>query len=369
MIRAYAIFIFISMIILTGCSRDKMVADQMVDFQDEQVANREQMAAYVSSMIKKNPKNPELHLKMAELNLDLNNIEAAEDALNSYESLKGADQEADFLRAKIAFKLGNQLKALNISEDLFLNGFESIELHELLFQLYYDSKESLKAIDQINYAIEMNPANQEYYYNKAICYMQNRDTVNAISSLEKAILDGYDSIKAITQYVDLLVAINDQEKALTVINQGLRVDPENPDLNTAYARLLKNQKQFRRAKDILFEILKEDENNYKAYAALSEVYLDTYLYDSVLYYANRAIKLNENYLQSYYTKATVYERKQNYHSALNIYEQVLDIDPENPIALYESDKLRNYLSYLRRITEEYNNRPVVPLLKPKSIDN
>ncbi len=367
MIKLYSIFIF--MIILTACSRDKKVTDRMVDFKKEKVANQEQMAAYLNSMIKKNPKNPDLYLKLTELNLELNKIAEAEDALNSYETLKGNDQQADFLKAKIALKLGNNRRALHISEELFLNGFESIELHELLFYLYYASKESLKAIDQINYAILMNPANQEYYYNKAICYMQNRDTVNAIISLETAIRDGYDSVKAITQYVDLLVAINDQDKALEAINQGLEVEPENPDLNTSFARLLKNQKQFRKSKDILFEILNEDENNYKAFTALSEVYLDTYEYDSVIYFANRAIKLNENYLQAYFTKATVYERKQNYYSALNIYEQVLKIDPENPIALYESDKLRNYLSYLQRITEEYNNRPVVPLLKPKSIEN
>jgi tetratricopeptide (TPR) repeat protein len=341
----------------------------MVDIQNEKVANREQMAAYVNEMIKKDPKNPELYLKMAELYLALNKMDAAGEAVEKYKALKGTDPEADFLEAKIAYKLGNRQRALTNAEALFLDGYESIELHELLFQLYYETRESLKAIDQINYAIEMNPANHEYYYNKAICYMQNRDTVNALVSLESAIHDGYDSINAITQYVDLLVAVNDQEKAIRVINQGLSVDPDNPDINTGYARLLKNQKQFRKAKDILFDILKEDKNNYKACAALSEVYLDTYSYDSVLYYANKAIQLNENYFLPYYTKAKVFARKQNYYSALNIYEQVLDKDPENPIALYESDKLRNYLSYLQRITEEYNNRPVVPLLKPKSIEN
>lgn len=363
------LYIFIFFIILAGCSQNKNVQEKMIDIREDKVADQEEMVAYLSKMIQRNPKNPDLFLKKAELNVELNHIASAEEDLKSYESLKGTDREADFLKAKIAFKRGNPSKALNIAEELFLEGYESIELHELLFRLYYDSKESLKAIDQINYAIEMNPANQEYFYNKAICYMQNRDTINAIASLENAIRDGYDSIKAIIQYVDLLVATNDQEKAGKAIQKGLLVDPENMDLNTAYARLLKNQKQFRKSKDILFNILKEDNGNFKACAALAEVYLDTYEYDSVLFYANRAIDSNSDYFPPYYTKATVYQRKKNYYSALHIYEKVLDMDPGNPTALYESDKLRNYLSYLQKVTEEYNNRPVVPLLKPKSIEN
>lgn len=367
MIKPY--FQIIILLLILGCSSNKQKPDRMVDIKAENVANGKQMAAYVTGLIKKNPKNPELYLKMAGLNIELENMEEAEVALRTYEELKGADSESDFLKAKIAYKLGNEQEALTIAEELFQDGYETIDLHELLFQLYYESKESLKAIDQINYAIEMNPANHEYYYNKAICYMQNRDTVNALVSLETAIDDGYDSINAITQYVDLLVAINDQGKALRAINRGLSVDPDNSDLNTAYARLLKNQNKFRESKDILYGILSEEVNNYKAYAALSEVYLATYSYDSALYYANKAIGLNEYYFPPYYTKATVYSRKQNYYSALTIYDQVLDKDPENPIALYESDKLRNYLSYLQRITEDYKNRPVVPLLKSKSIDN
>jgi len=362
-------YVSVLILFLAGCSRENKVNEKMVDFRQNKVADQQERIAYLSKMISKNPKNPDLFLKIAELNVELNNLASAEEALNSYESLKGAAQEADFIKAVIAYKRGNSAEALHIAENLFLEGYESIDLHELLFRLYYDSKESLKAIDQVNYAIELNPANQEYYYNKAICYMQNRDTVNAITSLEKAFQNGYDSITAITQYVDLLVAINDQEKAETAIQKGLHVDPENRDLNIAFARLLKNEKQYRKAKDILFSILLEDNDNFKACSALAEVYLNTYQYDSVLFYANRAIDINSDYIPSYYTKATVYQRKQNYYSALNIYEQVLEKDPGNPIALYESDKLRNYLSYLQKITEEYNNRPVVPLLKPKSIEN
>jgi tetratricopeptide (TPR) repeat protein len=327
----------------------------MVDIRKEKIADKIQMAGYLTEMIDKNPKNPDLFLKLAELHLDLGEPAKAETAIRSYESLEENKPEADLLKSKIVFQLGDTRKALEIAENLFLDGYESIELHELLYRLYYESKEYLKAIDQINYALEKNPANQEYYYNKSICYIQNRDTLNALAGLEVAINNGYKAIHAISQYVDLLVAVNNQKKALQAIHDGLKIEPENPDLNTAYARLLKNQDQFRQAKDILFGILAEDTDNYKALAALSEVYLDTYSYDSALFYTNRAIQLNKNYFPPYFAKAAVFELRKNHYSALEIYSQVLEKDPDNPVALFEYERIRSYLSYNRRLSRQLDS--------------
>jgi len=365
--------IVLLLIVLLGCSSRKQKSHHMMDIREEKIADKEQMTEYVSEMIEKNPDNPDLYLKLAELNLQMNRVQKAESALNSYETLEGTKPEADFIKSKIAFELGKHQEALKIAENLFLSGYESVELHELLYQLYYESKEYLKAIDQINYALEKNPANQEYYYYKSICYMQNRDTLNALAGLEVAINDGYEGIQAIVQYVDLLVAVNDQKKALKAINGGLAIDPGNPDLNTAYARLLKNQDQFKKAKDILFGILAEDTDHFKSLAALSEVYLDTYSNDSVLFYANRAIQLNENYFPPYYAKAAVFERGKNYYSALEIYSQVLDRDPENPVALYEYERIRSYLTYNRRLSQQLDStrQAIRNLPKPvkKTINN
>ena len=323
--------------------------------EEQRIASSEEKINYVSEMIRKDPKNQDLYLKMATLSLDQDNIAEAEAALSTYENLKGSGPEADFLKARINYELGRNQTALEIAENLFLNGFEAIELHELLYHLYLEADEVLKAIDQINYAIEKNPANHEYFFFKAVCYMENRDTVNAIVSLETAINDGYRSMEAIVQYVDILVAHDDREKAAETINLGISIDALNPDLNTAYARLLKNQDQFRKAKDILFGILSEDSDHYKALAALSEVYLDTYSYDSALFYSTRAIQLNENFFPPYFVKADVFERRKNHYSALDIYSQVLERDPDNPVALHEYERIRSYLSYNQRLSQQLDS--------------
>lgn len=355
-------------VIISACSRKDPV-DQMVDHPENKIASTSQMITYISDLINKYPGNPDLYLKKAELNYQLKQWEEAKKSLESFRKLNGENLEADLLIARVAHELGDHDLSLKYAEELFINGYQSVTLNELLFHLYFEEKEYLKAIDQINYALERNPVNFEYLHQKAVCYIQNRDTLNAIVSLEIAIDQGYNSIAALTQYVELLIGQNNQKKALAAINRGLSMDPDNTDLNIAYARLLKNQRQFKRSKGLLFSILHDEQNNYKAYSLLAEIYLDTYMYDSVLYYANRAIRINEVYFPPYFTKAKVFERRQNYYTALYNIEQVLEKDPENPKALIESDKIRNYLSYLQRITKEYENRPVLPLLKPKRIDN
>jgi tetratricopeptide (TPR) repeat protein len=323
----------------------------MINVEEKKIASTEEMIVYVSERIQKDPKDQDLYLKMAALSLDQQMIPEAEAALATYENLKGSDPEADFLKARIKLAQGKHLTALEIAENLFLNGFESIDLHELLYHLYLEADEILKAIDQVNYAIEKNPANHEYFFYKAVCYMQNRDTANALISLETAINDGYRFMEAIIQYVDLLVAVDDRAKAIEAINLGLSIDASDADINTAYARLLKNQGQFRKAKDILFDILDKDSDHYKALSALSEVYLNTYSYDSVLFYSNQAIQLNGDYFPPYYSKAAVFEKRKNYYSALEVFSQVLDRDPDNPVALHESERIRTYLSYNQRLTQ------------------
>ncbi len=361
-------FILLIILLISACSRKEHV-DEMINNPADKIANTSQMIAYISELINKNPRNPDLYLKKAELNYQLKQWEKAREDLAFFKKLNGNSRKADLLIAGVAYELADHVLSLKIAEELFISGYQSVALNELLFQLYFEDKEYLKAIDQLNYALERNPVNFTYLHQKAICYIQNRDTVNAIVSFETAINQGYDSIEAISQYVELLIGQNEQEKAFAVINQGLSADPENTDLNIAFARLLKNQRQYRRSKAIIFGILNDDQNNYKAYSLLAEVYLDTYLYDSVLYYTNRAIQLDKNYFPSYFTKAKVFERRKNRYTALYVIEQILEIDPENPEALLESEKIRNYLSYLQKITKDYENRPILPALKPKRIEN
>ncbi len=145
--------------------------------------------------------------------------------------------------------------------------------------------------------------------------------------------------------------------------------PEDTSLVYAHAEMLYREGRNQEAKRLLYHLINDNERFIKAYALLAELYLKEYHYDSVLNLTDRIQSVDPGYLPSYYVKAKTYRIIGRNYSALDIYKKILEINPNDPIAMVEIEKLRNYLAYLQSIKEEYENRPQVPEIKSKSIEN
>jgi tetratricopeptide (TPR) repeat protein len=324
---------------------------------------------YVNQLLDKNPGSAELLLKKAEILFDLSSYD------QSFEVLSQIEKPVENIRYKILeIQLNLQKdsvdKALISAENLFNNeGVESIQLNEQLAYLYAEKKDYLKAIDHINYCIDKNAGYPKYAYLKGLYYYNFKDTLNAYLYLERALDNGYKELNGIILYIDLLLASEKSDQALELVNEYLLQEPDNSSLKNALAKVYNIKQDFSQSKEISFELIENNYPNSGPYLNLADVYLNTYKYDSAIYFAEIAIDIDNQLNDAYYVLGKAHRAKEQVYNAYNAYSEVLEYDPGDPYALAEMKKLENYIAYLQRIKREYESRPVLPILKPKSIEH
>jgi len=109
------------------------------------------------------------------------------------------------------------------------------------------------------------------------------------------------------------------------------LDPKNPLILLKLASL-----NFEMAKNVLAQskqqsIKQEDKNK------LQEIYKQSL--DSALEYSDKSIKLKNNFVSSYYLKAIIYDFSEQYEVALENYQRVLLLEPNNQEVLKRAEEI------------------------------
>jgi len=324
---------------------------------------------YIDGLLKKDPSSPELLLKKAEILYELKSFDQSFEVLSQIKK-PYKDPRYEILEIQLNFENKRIDEALASAEYLYnTEGVESIKLNEQLAYLYAEKKDYLKAIDHINYCIDKNEGNPKYSYLKGLYYYNFKDTLNAYLYIEKALNNGFEETEGIVLYADLLLASNKPEEAYVWVNDYLLKEPGNEKLRNTLAKVYNTQKEFSKSKEISFDLIRNDYQGHEPWLNLADIYMDTYMYDSAIYYAEKALGINDQVNEIYYVLGKAHRAKEQVYNAYNAYSKVLEYDPGDPYALSEMQKLENYIAYLQRIRREYESRPVVPTLRPKSIDN
>lgn len=364
---SFYIFLLFSIIGFGSCdsSNDKKVT--IVD-PGIKILDLNESLQYIDRLLEGDPSSTELLLKKAEILYEL------QDYNLSYETLSLINKSEKDIRYRILqIQLNLQIdsvdKALSAAEYLYnYDVIESIELNEQLAYLYAEKRDFLKAIDHINYCIDKNAGEPKFSYLKGLYYYNFKDTLNAYLYIEKALNNGYEEMNGIILYSDLLMASHKPDEAYSMVNEYLQKEPRNIDLKNSLAKIYNMKGMYEESKDISFNLLAEDESGFGPFLNLADVYLDTYDYDSAIYFAEHALAIDNQLNEAYYILGKAHRANEQVYNAYNAYSKVLEYDQGDPYALSEMQKLENYIAYLQRIRREYESRPILPTLKPKSIE-
>ncbi len=366
-------FILVVIGIGLGC-RQSYRQHSMVETNPDKIATTQQSFQYVNELIEETGGSPELYFKKARLAAKLQDWSTAGEAVERFFEMHEPTAEALLIKAKAGFNQGKIEEAQGVAEMLFEQGYTSIELNEFLYELYFSKGEFLKSLDQINLALEKKPGDAEYQFWRAKNYLQINDTSSALDNMRAAFNNGYRSIEAWTGYLDLLNNIGREEEAISMAENAIKKFPENTELRLIYVDMLIKKNQYAIAENILHDLINQQKSLSRSYTCLGRIKRAEHRYDSAIYYTNRAIDENPSHLPAYYLKAAIYRMLGRFQRALGVYREILNMKPDDPIALKESENLRNYLSYLQRKKEEqeqeeFEDRQQVPVLERKSIQN
>jgi tetratricopeptide (TPR) repeat protein len=361
------IVLLISLIGYASCGSSDDKKAKIVD-EGINILDINESLSYIEGLLESDPYSSELLIKKAEMLYEIQEFDSSYQTL-SLISNSDKDTKYKILEIQLNLQLDSVDRAIAAAEYLYnYDEIESIDLNEQLAYLYAEKRDFLKAIDHINYCIDKNGGEPKFSYLKGLYYYNFKDTVNAYQYIEKALNNGYEEMNGIILYSDLLMSSDKADKAYRMVNDYLQKEPENNDLRNALAKIYNMKEMYPDSKEISSRLIDEDAPGYGPYLNLADVYLDTYDYDSAIYFAEKALAIDDQLNEAYYILGKAHRAKEQVYNAYNAYSKVLEYDQGDPYALSEMQKLENYIAYLQRIKREYESRPILPILKPKSIE-
>lgn len=198
---------------------------------------------------------------------------------------------------------------------------------------YYENEEFNEALKDMWTVLELDSTYAEYHVTLADVYLGMGKMQACIESLDKALELDAENIRAYIKQAEINIVFHKYKEALENIDKVLKIDEleakayflrgvvmlENGDT-------LKGIRNFQKSIDV-------DQDYFDAHLQLGMLYADKKNKLAVDYF-NNALNIDPKSIEVNYYLAMFYQETGNYEMATQIYNSVLDIDPDFYFALY-----------------------------------
>ena len=195
-----------------------------------------------------------------------------------------------------------------------------------------------KAIPDFARAIEMDPGNPQYPYDRAQALLRNRQPVLAMSDLDQAIRLKPDLVPALLTRAELRLSAHDTAGARADFDTAAAHAPDDVALPLREARDYLNSEDYPAAIDLYDHWIAahaHDERlpNALAGRCLARGFLGLQL-DAALADCNAALKQDSSASPSFANRAVIHLRRGEYDQAISDADAALKLQPKNAEALY-----------------------------------
>jgi tetratricopeptide (TPR) repeat protein len=347
----------------------------------------EQALETLDNMERLRPESMQIQLMKADILENLDRHEAAE-RLYQRQIEAAPGESAPYLQyARMLLKNQQNDRAVEILEKAQANSAADEDVLSLLGQVYRDRHAFDKAIQAFKDAIALAPSILDTRYQLGLTYVDMGDAQGAIPVFQALVRDTDQTGPAVSRqeaslrrmflinlgflYMDIHKYMNalevfadiqksfpddreplvflqmaeafrnlDQpERALKVIEEGLNRMPDDQRLLNERGIILVSTGQAEQAVQELKGRLGEGSADAQAYLGLSAVYAETKQWESAVRTADEGLKKFENHPNLLFQKASVLERSGKYKASEEVFQHLLEVDPDN-------DNAMNYLGYM-----------------------
>lgn len=206
----------------------------------------------------------------------------------------------------------------------------NIEFYDDLADFYLKNKESnQKIIDLFILAIKKNPNESNLYVDLGDSFYNDKNTEKAIENYNKALDLNKNNIEAYGKLIALYFDKNDNDNSIKYAKNAVK---DNPNYFSAYLWLgstYVRTKAIDKAIESFKEAIKLSPNNPNCYNSLALAYIDKAEYNLAIEYFSKALDISPNNNQTLVYIADAYAKKGDFDKAQNIYTQALKNDPYN----------------------------------------
>lgn len=304
-----------------------LFACEQSETSDTPKANLDPALQQLNQQIQANPELPEAYLARAQYYYDKDSYERAiADAqsalkmdsthLNSLHLL--ADVYLDYFQSKKA------IETLEYATELYPANIQTLlkksEFHYILKQ--YEA--SMKTIDQI---LKQEPQNAEAFFMFGQNFVEQGDTARAINSYQTAVEYEPELIDAWIKLGQLQASIGNSIAA-KYFDSAISIDPENPIVRHAKADYLADQGKLKEAIQVYRELALVDPNYDDAYFNSGLIYLDMDSIPQAYDQFDICIKTAPLHIRAYYYRGLAAEFLGRKEQATADYKQALTLAPD-----------------------------------------
>ncbi len=276
----------------------------------------EQAVSYLDQALVLDPKNANLHLKLAEAYERLGKVDLAAEQYNLSLSKNGDNQE-------ILMSLENIWKQ-KIAENP-----DNAEAYANLGAVYQRQNNFTAALQQYEKAESLNPSNVNTRLNLGTLYQAQKEYDTAIAAYD-TILDVNPNFKLAYLYkAQCYRALGNKDAAIQNYKLALNLDPTNQDIkDELFSVYESDMTPEEKLAYINAQLQKEPNNPALVYKYAFELHTANRIAEAIPYY-NQAIKLNAKNEDAYINLAQAYKQQQKYDKAREILTNAKAMFPEN----------------------------------------
>ncbi|MBN1329748.1 MAG: tetratricopeptide repeat protein [Candidatus Heimdallarchaeota archaeon] len=243
--------------------------------------------------------------------------------------------------------------------------FKNAKLNKLHKQAveFAEKKEFEKAISNFLKILEDVPDHGNTWMNLGIAYYQAKKYQQAADSFKSAYINDKSLIGARFNLATTLIALNKFTEAIPILEESLKVKPDDHRARIELAKLYWHQGEHQKALDTFHQVLLKDYNNVDAIRGAAEAYLRTNQSDKAIEYYERLLTKAPDDAVAYYQLGYLYGNKQKYDLARERLGKALKIKPDFLDSLFLlakidilTEKFPEAIKNLEQLNKSYPNK-------------
>ncbi|GAB1401801.1 hypothetical protein MASR1M68_07120 [Elusimicrobiota bacterium] len=247
-----------------------------------------------------------------------------------------------------AYKLQNN-KQFNESTELFQKLLEDKKYYPVaVFEIGKNYKMANNPVRAIDYFIEL--VNYDNTHEQAVtelsqtaCLSKNYDKAETVL---KNLIEKTNNKRYFIEYINILFAKNDIEKANEYIQRAIKLDNDSTEIKFLQAKLYRNNQYLTKAINIYNDILDETNDKESVYIELAEIYFLKGQYkDAIKYFEKASEKKNDKYI--YLKLVELYYLVGDNDKSDYAGRKALELTSENK---FDQDVILNEIEILQRKT-------------------
>ena len=330
------VIILLAISVLTGCNNSASTKKASYDGSGDSLE-------ILTSLISNDSLNADLFARRADNYIHRGNIDPALRDIQSALELSPQDPKLFILLSNAYFILGqtdNAISSLKKSIRLQPNNVVPFLKLSEIYLLMNDPSTSIKYVDE---AISIDRENAESYYVKAMCLMENKDTLQAITNFR--ISANLDTTNYMTylQLGAIYTSRNDTSSKL-YFEKALKAKPNDERSLYYLGMYYQEHNQFAKAINSFSRLIELYPENKRTYYNIGYIYLVEHEdFENARIMFEKCIELSPGFVEAVYNLGRTMEAMGDYTGAYEQYKRSLELLPNYPLAVQGLNRLDDNL--------------------------